>query len=348
MIIKENVPLKGHTTFKIGGPARYFVALKNETELSEALGFAREKSLPVFILGGGSNLVVSDAGFAGLVIKMEMAGASCEKQGDDFIVTAWAGENWDVLVGKTVEWGAWGLENLSAIPGTVGAAPVQNIGAYGTEVKNTVESVRAVDRETGAARSFSNAECRFAYRDSCFKSPEGKKWIIVSVTFRLSAIPKPNLSYRDLKEYFAGKSDPTQSEIRDAVAKIRASKFPDLAEFGTAGSFWKNPIISRDAFEALRARYPDIPSFPAQAPAGSREVAAHEAEVKIPLAWILDKICGLNGYRSGHVGLFKKQPLVVVAEEGATAEELARFETDIRSKVETATGIKIEPEAVFV
>jgi UDP-N-acetylmuramate dehydrogenase len=342
--ILENIPLAPYTTFKVGGRARYLSVVKSEEELREALAFAREKALPVFVLGGGSNLVVSDEGFPGVVVKMEMAGASYEKVNNDILVTAWAGESWDELVAKTVEWGAWGLENLSLIPGTVGAAPVQNIGAYGAEAKDAIESVRAVDRETGVAKTFSNAECRFSYRESFFKTAEGKRWIILSVTFRLSATPRPNLSYKDLAEYFTAAGDkaapsrPSQAEIRDAVIEIRTGKFPDLSKTGTAGSFWKNPVISREHFERLAVIYPGMPSFP----------VARNDLVKVPLAWILDKVCGLKGYARGNVRLFEKQPLVLVAERGASAAEIQALEAEIRALVKDKTAIDIEPEVGFL
>ena len=193
MKILENIELAQYTTFKVGGRARYFCVVKDEVELKEAIAFARDKfardkNEKVFVIGGGSNILVSDEGFSGLVIKMETNGV---RFAGDF-VTAAAGESWDGLVEKTVEKGLWGLENLSAIPGTVGAAPVGNIGAYGTEVKDTIESVRAVNRETGAAKTFTNTECCFSYRHSFFKTEEGKKWIVTSVAFRLSSTPRPD------------------------------------------------------------------------------------------------------------------------------------------------------------
>ena len=346
MRIEENIDLSRHTTLKLGGKARYFAIASSLEELRESLSSAREKKLPAFVLGGGSNLLVSDSGFRGLVVKMSIIGATFEKKGSQAYVTAWAGENWDELVAKTVEWGAWGLENLSYIPGTVGASPVQNIGAYGTEVMNVVESVRAVDATTGKEKEFTNAECGFTYRDSIFKKTEYKKYIIVSVTYKLSLTPAPNLLYKDIKEYFAKKGaiNPTQLDIRNAVIEIRKGKFPDLNEVGTAGSFWKNPIICREHYEGIKKLFPLIPSFPATAPAGTREVYASEEVVKVPLAWILDNICGLKGYAKGNVALYQKQPLVLVAHKGATAAEVLAFESEIAAKVKEKTGIIIERE----
>jgi len=226
------------------------------------------------------------------------------------------------------------MENLSLIPGTVGAAPVQYIGAYGAEAKDTIESVRVIDSATGKSRVLSSAECAFGYRDSLFKGPEGEGLIIVSVTFRLSLLPRPNLSYKDVREYLAARNvpEPTLTEIRQAVISIRQSKFPDLSLFGTAGSFWKNPIISAEAFAELKKAYPLIPSYPA----GER--------VKVPLAWILDVVCGLKGHARGRVHLFRNQPLVLTVEIGATAAEVDAFAREIEATVRGKTGIIIERE----
>lgn len=333
----ENVPLAPHTTFRIGGPARYFFAATTKPELHAALAFARERALPHFVLGGGSNLLVSDAGFPGVVIKMALRGITFDAQGDDVRVTVAAGESWDGLVAQTVERGAWGLENLSLIPGTVGAAPVQNIGAYGTEVKDCLEAVRLLDARTGAERVLSNAECRFSYRDSVFKSAAFKDAIILEVTFRLSGRPRPNLLYKDLQQHFGPAATPSQAAIRAAVIAIRTAKFPDLAKVGTAGSFWKNPVLSADEFAPLARAFPNIPVFPAA-----------NGRTKVPLAWLLDKACGLRGHRVGAAGLFEKQPLILVAYDGATAAEVRSFEAGVRERVKAKTGVTIEPEVGFL
>jgi UDP-N-acetylmuramate dehydrogenase len=355
MKILENIALAEYTTFRIGGRARCFCEVESEADLAEAIRFSREKGLPLFVLGGGSNVLVSDDGFAGLVVRMKIGGAAFTERSDDVLVEAGAGEGWDALVEQAVLKGYWGLENLSAIPGTVGAAPVQNIGAYGVEVKDLVESVRAVDRETGAARTFSNAECRFAYRESWFKTNEGARWIIVSVALRLSKTPRPNLSYKDLSEHFSkallSGTAPTLVQIRAAVIAIRASKFPDLSKTGkagTAGSFWKNPIIPRAQFDALAARFPGIPSYPADAPAGSRPVSAADDRVKIPLAWILDRVCGLKGFALGRAALWKSQPLILCAEPGATSADVRALADHVAQSVKEKTGIDIEPEVRFL
>lgn len=336
MTIFEHVSLAPYTTFRVGGEARYFCSVGNIEDLKFALDFARTKGLRVFVLGGGSNVVIGDAGFDGLVIKMEIKGV--ERTGD--LVCAYAGEVWDDLVSQTVLWGMWGLENLSLIPGTVGAAPVQNIGAYGVEAKDSIHSVETVEITTGKVRTFTNAECLFSYRDSFFKSTAGKNLVIVSVTFHLSDLPRPNLEYRDLKEFFANVDSsnmPSQTQIRDAVISIRRKKFPDLSQIGTAGSFWKNPIMPKASYEALKIKYPGMPSF-----------SVDQDHVKVPLAWILDNLCHLKGYARGNVGLFEKQPLVLVAKRGSTAKEIKDFETEVRALVKEKIALDIEPEVGFL
>jgi UDP-N-acetylmuramate dehydrogenase len=339
MNIKENVPLAPFTTFRIGGAARYFCTAKSEADVIEAIRFAREKDVPLFVLGGGSNLLVADDGFAGLVMKMEVGGMRFVEAAGSVMAEAGAGENWDALVAASVERGYWGLENLSAIPGTVGAAPVQNIGAYGVEVGGLVGSLRAVNVATGATREFSNAECRFGYRESFFKTEEGRRWIITLVRFDLFREPRPNLSYHDLAGRFTGIVASSLSDIRDAVVAIRAGKFPNLGEIGTAGSFWKNPTVSPERFAELSARYPGLPSFPTPS-----DIAAGPARVKIPLAWILDQVCGLKGFSMGRVTLWKSQPLVMVAERGAIAAEVKKLADRVAREVKEKTGIDIEPE----
>lgn len=337
MTIQEGVSLAPYTTFKIGGLARYFSVARSPEDVKGLFAFARENGLKVFVLGGGSNILVSDKGFDGLVIKMEMKGATFEKGETYARVIAWAGENWDDLVAKTVEWGVWGLENLSLIPGTVGASPVQNIGAYGREVMDVIESVRVFDPSAGEERVMKGSECGFSYRDSIFKKPEFKRLVILSVTFSLPLERSANISYKDLAEYFKGKAEPSQAEIRDAVIAIRTAKFPDLATTGTAGSFWKNPIIRNEHYEGLVKHFPLMPHF-----------RVSEDAVKVPLAWILDNVCALKGYKKGNAGLYIKQPLVLVAHLGASFREVQELEKHVAKAVFDKTGIEIQREVEIV
>jgi UDP-N-acetylmuramate dehydrogenase len=335
MTIDENIPLKHLNTFKIGGAARYFCVAKSVDDLKEAAAFAHRIKVPIFVLGGGSNILISDEGFPGLVIKMALRGITFEDNKDYAKVRAAAGENWDGFVDEVVKNGLWGVENLSGIPGTVGGALVQNIGAYGAEVLSVIESVEIFDTGNLATRTISAAQCRFKYRDSLFKHPDGKNYIITSVLFRLSKEGKPNIFYKDLERYFGepGAPKPDLSAVRKAVLKIRAGKFPPLGKFGTAGSFFKNPLVSEYILTDIRKSFPEIPAF-----------AASGGFVKLPLAWILDKACNFKGRRMGPVGLYEKQPLVLVNFGEASAHEVSVFADKVAADVKERIGVDIERE----
>lgn len=338
--IQENILLKDFTTFKIGGLARYFVIVKDLNELREAVNFSKGKKVPFFVLGGGSNILMSDNGFSGLVIKNEIKGKVYkDMSGSDGWITFGAGENWDEAVAYSIAKGLFGLENLSGIPGTVGASPVQNIGAYGQEVKNVIASVKIFDTETEEESILNNSDCYFSYRDSIFKREAGKKYIIVEVSFLLKKNGQVNISYKDLQLYFLGKGTlkPSLKEVREAVLEIRSKKFPNLKENGLAGSFFKNPIISQKKFNELKEKFPLLPGFP----------EANE-KVKIPLAWILDNVCQLKDYRIGNVGLYDKQPIILVNYGGATEKEVSTFAKKISDIVKIKTSLDIEWEVDLV
>ncbi len=336
MTIEEHVSLRELTTLKIGGTARYFVSAATIHDLVEAVVFAREKEVPFVVLGGGSNVLISGGEFKGLVIKNDIRGIEWKDEAGEVLAVAGAGESWDGLVAQAVQKGLWGIENLSAIPGTVGAAPIQNIGAYGTEVKATVDWVEVFDASTGTTKQFSNSQCRFGYRDSIFKHQEGKTFIVCRVALRLRTTGTPNLGYTDLQKHFAGKNAPSLQEVREAVIDIRSKKFPDLREFGTAGSFFKNPVITTERFDELKKKFPELPGFPG------------ESGVKISLAWVLDKVCGLKGYEKGNVKLFEKQPIVLVQNGLASAEEIISFAKEIAGVVKDKTGLEIEWEVQHI
>lgn len=334
--IKENVNLSPHTTFGIGGPAEYFAVVESEEELADLAGEARKHHRQIIVLGGGSNVLIDDAGIQGLVIKNEIKGISNLVSGEEVLVTAGAGENWDDFVALTVKEGWWGLENLSSIPGSVGATPIQNVGAYGVEVASLIKSVRVFDMGSGEFREFTNEECNFGYRDSFFKTEAGRLMIVTKVTYRLSLVRSPKLHYKDLVTHFSDVVDTnniTQTQIREAVIKIRAGKFPDWKQIGTAGSFFKNPIISEEHYEALVAEYPGLPGY--------RE---GEGRIKVSLGWILDNVCDLKGKREGNIGLYEKQALVLVNFGCATALEIKSFSAKIRDEVFKKTKIEIEME----
>jgi UDP-N-acetylmuramate dehydrogenase len=288
-----------------------------------------------------------------VVIKNEIRGSEWgaenqfPKEKDAVLVTVGAGESWDALVAESVRRGLWGIENLSGIPGTVGAAPIQNIGAYGVELQDVLQWVEALDAKTGKLRCLSNRECFFGYRDSIFKTPKGKDLIITRVALRLSKNGKPHLEYKDLREKFPIPNSQfpiqnlTPTDIRKAVLEIRSRKFPDLREYGTAGSFFKNPIISQRQFDTLKKRYPDLPGF-------ELRMKDEGLRMKIPLAWILDHICGLKGFKKGAVTLFERQPIVLTAMPGATAEEIKKFAEEVIRRVHAKTGIAVEYEVIHI
>jgi UDP-N-acetylmuramate dehydrogenase len=332
MELLENVPLSSLTTLKVGGSAQYVAECKNEEDIQIALAFSRERDLSWYVIGGGSNLLAPDDGFSGVIIRPLFKGITFTDAGEAVEVHVGAGVVWNVLVQESVERELWGLENLAAIPGLVGGAPVQNIGAYGADTADTLSYVDAFDTNSGEVIRFSKEDCAFGYRDSRFK--HDPSLIITAVGFLLLKNGVAHIQYPDLTAYAEkGGQLSTPKEIAAAVAEIRSKKFPDLSVVGTAGSFFKNPVISAEKYTALRAAYPDLPGFP-----------QIEGTVKVPLAWILDHVLHLRGYTVRNVRLFEKQPLVLVAELGATAAEINSFVKDIAEKVKDATGIEIERE----
>lgn len=335
MEIKENISLKEFTTFQIGGRARYFSVAKNQTDLRDLLNFAKSRKLPVFILGGGSNLLILDHDFSGLVIKNEIKGIkftdlSFESDQPKVILEVGAGEIWDDIVALSVKQNLFGLENLSGIPGTVGGAAVQNAGAYGVEIKDSLVSVMGLNLITGKEFVLKNVDCQYGYRDSFFK--HNKKYIITSVTFKLSKKPVFNLTYTGLKD-LASKEGIKAADIREAVLQIRGEKLPDWHKIPTAGSFFKNPIVTSDKFEELKQKFSEILGW-----------SEPKGKVKVSLAWILDKICNFKGYREENVGLYDKQPLILVNYGGATAKEIIYFAEKIKKIVKEKVGIEIEEE----
>lgn len=333
-LVQEQVALAPKTTLKTGGNAAFYTEVTTVDELEKAVSFAQEKGLPFYVLGGGSNLLVSDAGYTGLIIRMAMLGRDYgQLQADTQELTVSAGENFDAVVAETTTRGLWGLENLSSIPGSVGATPVQNVGAYGVEVADIISRVTAFDVETKKIIPMLNTDCLFSYRHSIFK--DKKNYIIVSVTFLLSVKPNPKLTYADLAKLEVAMQTPLS--IRDRVIAIRANKFPDWNLVGTAGSFFKNPIITVANANVLLQKYPDIPTYP--------ELFG---KVKLSLGYILDTVCGLKGFAVGSVRLYEKQALVLVAGSGATTTDIKNFKKIISDAVFLKTGIIIEQEVTEI
>ncbi len=335
-LIRQEVSLAPYSTLRVGGSAAYLAEVTSIAELQEVLSFAKQHTnVPPLVIGSGSNVLFREAGYPGVVVVVGMTGITQAEEGDSVLITAAAGELLDTVVLHAVQESLWGLENLSAIPGTIGATPVQNVGAYGVEVSDLIVSVTALHMETGEQRIFSNEDCQFAYRESFFKTESGRKWIITSVTFRLKKDPAPQLEYGTLAE-LQSIQNITPQQVRDEIESIRAGKFPDWHHVGTAGSFFKNPIISPTAYDELLAQYPDVPGFET------------EHGIKVSLGYVLDKICGLRGYSNGPVCLYENQALVLVATKGARASLIENFAREITNRVEEKTKIKIEPEVRFV
>ena len=327
MRIEENVPLAPHTTFRLGGPARFLIGVKNLEELKQSLDFSKSRNLEILLLGGGSNVLIDDAGFDGLVIKIEIKGV--EQEGDTLI--AGAGENWDALVAHTVAGGWWGLENLSGIPGTVGAAPVQNIGAYGAEIKDSVRWVEVLDRHSGEVVRMESAVCGFGYRTSIFKR-EPQRYVVMRAAFALTKDGTPNASYKDL----AGIARLNLDEIRQKVLEVRSQKFPDLSKEGTAGSFFLNPVVSGQKAAELLEKYPGLPAF------------AAENGQKVSLAWLLDNVLHAKGMQEGGARLYERQPLVIVAGVGASARDVTALKEKIKKEVQEKLDITLEEEVRVV
>jgi UDP-N-acetylmuramate dehydrogenase len=346
MLIQENVPLAPLTTLKVGGPARYFVQAHTIAEVSEAVSLARSRNLALFVLGGGSNLVVSDAGWSGLVLKIAIPGIEGRSQGDKSLFEVGAGEEWDHFVAHAVSRNCAGIECLSGIPGSVGGTPVQNVGAYGQEVAETIESVLTLDLKDGQVHELCNEACRFEYRTSIFNTSERGRYIILRVTYMLTPGGEPAILYTDIKNYFAGWSmKPSLADTRQAVRQIRASKAmlitPGDEDCRSAGSFFKNPVLSDEQFTELsnraEAKGLQIPSYPAL-----------QAQRKISAAWLVEQAGFSKGYGNGRVGISRKHALAIVNRGDATAVEVVALEEQIRQRVEDIWDLRLEPEPVFV
>ena len=332
MNVAENILLAKETTFGVGGSGRFFVTGEKLSDVREACVFANSKQLPFLVLGGGSNVLFDDGMAEAVIFKPKLLGIDMRKGERVSLLVAAASERWDDVVSFAVENGLHGFENLSGIPGTVGGALVQNIGAYGAALSKYVRSVEAFDMHTNENRIFTTLQCQFAYRNSIFKKTGGR-FVITGATFELSSAGLLDTSYRDLRDVFKERR-PQLDELREAILSIRAKKFPDLQKEGTAGSFFKNPIVSKDEAEQLKKRFPDVPLY----------IIPEEEGVKVPLAWFLDHVLQLRGFTLGPVRAFEQQPLVLVAKRGATARDVRRLARHIQEKVRDEIGLSILPE----
>ncbi len=336
--IKENVSLKPYNTFGLEVTARYFVEITEVEELVSLLKDPAWSSVRKLFLGGGSNILLLND-FDGLVIKISLGGIGItEETPDHAVVQAGAGEVWHQLVLHTLERNLGGLENLSLIPGTVGAAPMQNIGAYGAEVKDTFYSLEALNLETLQTEEFSPEKCKFGYRESFFKHEGKDRYVILNVRFKLSKNPRINIAYGAIQQTLdeMGVNSPTIQDVSRAVIRIRQSKLPDPAKIGNSGSFFKNPEIPREEYEKIRKNYPDMPGY-----------EVNPEITKVPAGWLIEQ-AGWKGKRFGQVGVHDKQALVLVNFGGGKGREIAELAGRIQASVAEKFGIHISPEVNFV
>ena len=344
-LIQENVLLARLTTLKIGGEARFFVRAEGEKDVVKALKFAAENDLNVFILGGGSNVLIADEGFDGLVLQIAFKGISVAEENDAVLVTATAGEDWDEFVAFCVSRNLQGVECLSGIPGFVGGTPVQNVGAYGQEVSETIEAVKVLERGTGEIFEMNSVDCGFSYRTSIFNTTKKNRFVVLAVTFQLKPNGTPKIIYKDLREFF-GNQLPTLQETRAAVLKIRATKSMVIDERDpnskSAGSFFKNPIVDIEKFAEIerRAKESEIGKVP--------NFAVDDKNVKIPAAWLIENAGFCKGYKFGNVGISTKHTLAIVNLGNAAAKDVLDFKSEIQIKVKEKFDIDLKPEPVFV
>ncbi|MDB5284928.1 MAG: UDP-N-acetylmuramate dehydrogenase [Bacteroidota bacterium] len=335
--IQENVSLKNFNTFGIDTRARYFVEIAHEDELTELFADPQWQQIERLVLGGGSNmLMVND--FDGLVIRMNIRGIEHRISHDDVFVEAGGGEVWNDLVNYCVDHGYAGIENLSLIPGSVGASPIQNIGAYGVELKDVFHSCGAFEIATGTFKEFSKDDCKFGYRESVFKAELKGQYIIVSVKFHLSLLPDINTQYGAIGQELQnrGISNPTIKDVSQVVAHIRVSKLPDPSTIGNAGSFFKNPVISAEEFAGVKAKFPDVVNYPAA-----------DGGIKLAAGWLIEQ-CGWKGKTVGHTGTWKNQALVLVNHGGATGQEVYSFSSQIIDSVYTKFGVTLQREVNII
>lgn len=348
--LQEFILLAPYTTLGVGGPARFFCEARSEAEVEQAAEFARQRNLPLFVLGGGSNLLVSDMGFDGVVMRIGATDSKLEcREGDSVLLEVGAGENWDDVVLYTVDRGYAGIECLAGIPGDVGGTPVQNVGAYGQEVAETILQVRAYDLETGTFVDLDHEACRFGYRRSLFNTDARGRYIVIAVTYKLRVGDPPALRYADVKRHFAAPMErgekPTLRQVYDAVRAIREQKGMLVGQGGadgrSAGSFFKNPVIESATLPqiALRAncRLEEVPQYP-----------AGDGRVKLAAAWLIEQSGFHKGFAMGRAAISSRHTLALVNLGGATAAELIALRDAVRSAVETRFGLQLEQEPVML
>lgn len=345
--LKANVPLAPYTTLGIGGPARYFAEITTAGALSAAVEWVRARSIPLFVLGGGSNIVVADKGFPGLVLKVSINGIETQLDDGYVFVTAGAGEDWDNLVALTVARNWAGFECLSGIPGRVGATPIQNVGAYGQDISEALVSLEAFDLSAGRSLELSAEECEFDYRSSRFKTRDRQRFIITAVKYRLVVGGAPAIRYPELQRHVEGFEQVTLQNVRETVLAIRRQKAmvidPTDGDSKSVGSFFVNPTVSIEELEHIKARLAlsgsrkDLPSFPAS-----------NGRVKLSAAWLIESAGMKRGCVHGNVGTSTKHALAIINRGGGTATDVIELKELIQRRVFDAFGITLAPEPVFV
>jgi UDP-N-acetylmuramate dehydrogenase len=337
---RRSVPLARYTSLQLGGTAEHFVEVNTASELAEALAWAERHGAPVTVLGGGSNVVIADAGLPGLVLRVARSEETSVLEGERALVTIGAGASWDELVERTVARGWAGLECLSGIPGCAGATPIQNVGAYGQEVADTLAAVRAYDRQDRMLRELSAAECQLSYRSSRFKTHDAGRFIVLDVCFALHAGGAPHLGYPEIARRFTG-TRPTLAGVRSAVLATRRDKSmlldPSDENGRSCGSFFLNPALDAAQLEQLRARAPNPPTYPQP-----------DGRFKVPAAWLIERAGFQKGQRWGAVGISSRHSLALVAHAGATSRQLLEAAHRVREGVAGALGVLLEPEPIFL
>jgi len=331
--IQQNISLKHYNTFGIQANAKRFVSVNSVKELLEIITLEKD----IFLLGGGSNMLLT-SDIEKLVLHLNLKGIIVNDTEKDIVyVTAEAGEDWNEFVLWCVSQNYGGLENLSLIPGNVGTSPIQNIGAYGVEIKDTFHQLEALEIKTGKTKIFNNKECQFGYRNSIFKNELKGKYIITNVTFKLTKKNhSTNISYGVIKSLLTDIENPSIKEISNAVISIRESKLPDPKKIGNSGSFFKNPVITKTVLKKIQLNYPDIPHY-----------IINENEIKIPAGWLVEQ-CGFKGKRFGDAGVHKKQALVLVNYNNATGKEIYELAKKIQSTIKAEFNILLEIEVNII
>jgi UDP-N-acetylmuramate dehydrogenase len=349
--ILENVPLAPYTTLGVGGPARFLIKAKTREQILDALEFARARSCQIFVLGGGSNIVVSDSGFSGLVLKIELVGIQPLDHENSGRFSVEAGVEWDSFVQHSVNRNLGGIECLSGIPGTVGGAPIQNIGAYGEDVSEVISRVQALDRDSNRITELTNVDCRFTYRSGIFNTTHKDRYIILSVDFSLRTDGVPRIDYPELQKQFEGSAHtPSISDVREAVLHTRQTKAMVLQDGDpdtrSVGSFFKNPVLSLDdaariemeaRSKGLLGPYRSVPQF-----------AASPGKVKWPAAWLIEHAGIGKGFVHKNTGVSSKHALALINRGGATAQDILELMGLIQDRVQGAFGVRLQPEPIFV